>query len=998
VLLGDATHDARTPIDPQPIPEIIGRYRVQALLGMGGTGAVYAAHDPSLDRPVAIKVPRRSRRTIRDDAASERLIREARALAAIIHPNVVQVYDVGSDASISDAEVFGVYIVMEKLEGTTLRAHMATPRPWRQVVDVFVAAGRGLAAAHAQRLLHRDFKPENVMVTTQGLVKVLDFGLARAIEGVDTTSSLASDDQVEAVEPLRDLTQTGLVMGTPRYMAPEQHAGRKVTQASDQYAFCAAMLEALQGRPVFRGGTVAELYAEKRAFRSRRNEPSGDAPAWLVRILERGLSVQPSERWPSMVRLLDEIERGARSGRRRMTGVGVLTFGAVVTTWWLAPNRDDVCGASARASDLWSPAHAEATRHAFERVDASRGAEAARGLSAALETRTLEWAALQEESCAAYRRGELDARTFDRRMRCFRERRAELEAVIEQLGEADEGLIHTMVEIPSGLVAPDRCIDDEALDTPADAPSGPVARRTASEIDESLARATALLAVHRTARALEEIERASVAAARLGHRPTWLRVAVKHAEALVAFGRFDDAVELIEPVLFECEANGYDHLALEAMHPLLFALVELGRHEDAIERFPQASALADRAQVSKTRRARLLGLQGSVLSASGRLHEARPLFEQAIEIMAEAVGDREPEVQSLLNNYGNLLEKLGEVDAAIAIHHRVLGLRERERGDDHPSLLSPVTNLGAAYLAASRYEEALAAFERARVLSLAHYGPENVKSHHAFIGMGVALKKMGRYEEAIEQYERALAIIESSLGAEHPTAAMLVANIGNAKKWLGRLDEALELHQRALGIRERSLGPDHKDLAMSHHDIANILREQGRLADARLHLEEARRIVEKVFGPDHFEVGTTELLLGLLARDEGDQDAAASHFERSLELRRRARGSEHVSLADPSCHLGTLLRERDLELAAERLERCARLRESASVAPALVGAARLELAKTQWALGHHDDALASAARAISAFEQAVPPDDRLEETKAWLAERARRPSRVRSPR
>jgi eukaryotic-like serine/threonine-protein kinase len=957
---------------------------------MGGTGAVLAAYDPRLDRPVAIKVPRRNRRTVRDDTARARLIREAQALAAVVHPNVVEVYDVGSDDDISDDEVLGVYIVMEKLEGMTLRAWMAQPRPWREVVEVFVAAGRGLVAAHDQRLLHRDFKPENVMVTTDGRVKVLDFGLARAVEGAASTPTFASSQHLDEHfdEPASSvgLTETGIVMGTPRYMAPEQHAGRKATPASDQYAFCSAMLEALRRRPVFEGRNLAELRAAKLAFRSRRGQPSDDFPPWLRELLERGLCVDPTDRWPSMVRLLDAIERGARSRRRAMTGIAGVFFCGLAALWWLAPTNERLCGDAKNPSDLWNEERTHRIRSAFVSADATLGPEAARELSEALETRAHAWATLQDESCAAYRSAKLDGRAFDRRMLCFRARRAEIDALVEQLAAADDRVVHGAAEIPSRLGSPEACVDDEALAARMETPSEPAAQQAVAEIEETLARAHALLAVRRTTSALDELETASRRAASIDHRPTMLRVAIKRGEAFVMAGLMKEAVELVEPVLFECESHGYDRLAFEAILPLLFALVELGRADDAIERFPRALALADRAQASPEKRARLKGTQAAVLAGAGRMQEARPLFEQAIEELSEIVGEHAPEVQALLNNYGSLLEKLGEVDAAIEIHGRLLGQRERERGENHPSLLAPLTNLGAAHLAAAQYDEAIAAFERAIALSLAHYGPDDVKSHHAFVGMGVVLKKMGRYEEAIEHYERALEIVEGALGPDHPNAAMLLANIGNARKRMGETEAALELHRRALDMRERSLGPDHKDLAMSHQDISSLMRELGRLRDARLHLEHARRINEKTFGPEHVELSTNELLLGLLEHEEGNIATASKHFERALELREHHHGSEHVMLADPLYQLGVLLHEQgQLERAAEHLGRAARLRELASVAPALIGAARFELAKTQWALGNHEDARKSTRRAIVAFADATPTDDRLEEATAWLA-------------
>lgn len=290
----------------------VGRFMVLSRIGAGGMGVVFAAYDPRLDRKVALKLLRSAGDGADSTAASQmRLMREAQAIAQLSHPNVIAVYDVGTYQS-------EVYIAMEFVEGETLTSWLRRwERPWRDILDKFRDAGSALAKAHGGGLAHRDFKPDNVLVGHDERVRVMDFGLARSLlfdaasgptgpAHLDGLSGSARNTTMpgSAANILdHPLTKTGALVGTPRYMAPEQLAGRETDARSDQFSFCVALYEALYRQHPFEGET-AQLLVKDPATRPRTAPSGSNAPEWLHRALLRGLSADTKDRFPSMDALL----------------------------------------------------------------------------------------------------------------------------------------------------------------------------------------------------------------------------------------------------------------------------------------------------------------------------------------------------------------------------------------------------------------------------------------------------------------------------------------------------------------------------------------------------------------------------------------------------------------------------------------------------------------------------------------------------------------------
>jgi serine/threonine protein kinase len=293
----------------------LGRYEVVRTLGVGGMGVVYEAHDPHLHRRVALKVMRADH-TLSDDAQA-RALREARAMAQVSHPNVVTVHDVG----VVERQIF---IAMEYVDGSTLKAFMRAQAPWRDVLDRLLQAGDGLAAAHDAGLVHRDFKPDNVLLGKDGRVRVTDFGLARLASAPDDAPRFHRKRE----DVLTTLTRTNLFVGTPAYMAPEQFAGKIADPRSDQFSFCVVLYEAIHGVRPFKGSSLRELTANALTAELSAPPLRRDEPTRLRAALLKGLERDPAKRHANMRDLLVAIRTSLAERRARRPLWGYVVAGA----------------------------------------------------------------------------------------------------------------------------------------------------------------------------------------------------------------------------------------------------------------------------------------------------------------------------------------------------------------------------------------------------------------------------------------------------------------------------------------------------------------------------------------------------------------------------------------------------------------------------------------------------------------------------------------------
>jgi len=444
--------------DEEPTERRIGRYRVIGTLGRGGMGTVLEAVDDALERRVALKllhhdVPARDR---------GRLLREARALARLSHPNVVQVHDVGESPL--------PFIAMKLVRGKTLAEWQRARPPWRACVRAYLQAGRGLAAAHAKRLVHRDFKPSNCLIDDEGRVRVMDFGLARAL---DLGAPSDHHDQTPRPHAWPDarscdstLTDEGTVLGTLAYMSLEQLRGEEADARSDQFGFCVALWEALHGERPFAGSTPAAL--ERALLREQvRAPPRGRrVPLALRRVLRRGLAADPARRWPTMDELLAALEqlmRPRRYGRLTLaTVLGILCI-AGAGVWHELAMAQACSGMEDQLLGVWDPNRRKALGEALLGSPLPHARAAWEAVEPRLAAYAEAWVYASHAVCEAQVREQQPQSVVALRSACLHQRKVALREAVDVLASAEPPTVERAVGLVSQLPRLERCSDVPAL-------------------------------------------------------------------------------------------------------------------------------------------------------------------------------------------------------------------------------------------------------------------------------------------------------------------------------------------------------------------------------------------------------------------------------------------------------------------------------------------------------------------------------------------------------
>ena len=617
-------------------PTTIGRYAVLRRVGSGATGVVYAAYDEELDRRVAIKLMRD--RGARVSGAAARLRREAQALARISHPNVIGVHEVGEHRA-SDVEQ--VFIAMEFVRGQTLRRWCsAAGRTHREVIDVLLQAARGLAAVHDAGLVHRDVKPENVMIGDDGRVRLMDFGLARG----DPHEQPRTSPNVELGPAAVQITRSGAIAGTPAYMAPEQWSGGDVGTAADQFAFCVMAWEALYGARPFEDATVDTLAKTVREGPKQRGPGGTTVPARVRRILERGLAAAPADRWSSMGALLEALARVQRqAGRMRL--IVLASVVALVVVGIAGAHRIDVMRRTAACEEAgsrdvaaWDDENRTAVRVSLSSTGVPYAADTADRVIPWLDERASALERGRTEACLdADVRGTWDAETFDRSSWCLDDQRSELEAIVHELAHADAQTVQHAVTAVAALPDPAWCRDVDRLSRlPAPPPED---RDDVNAIRRELARAGALERAGRYATALEVVDPALARARESSWTPLVAAALARRAALLHRLADYADAEATGREAYLEAARVGAWDIAAEVASELVAVVgAGLSRVDEGLFWGRHAEiALAHAGDPQQLAEARRLAAVATVFNGVARHEEARVASERALEINRAAL-------------------------------------------------------------------------------------------------------------------------------------------------------------------------------------------------------------------------------------------------------------------------------------------------------------------------------------------------------------------------
>ena len=607
----------------------VGRYRVLECIGRGGMGVVYGAYDPELDRRIALKLLRG--RAARDGERNARLLREAQAMARLSHPNVITVHDVGTHVlEGGDPGKPLVYVAMEFVNGTTLGNWVrARRRSWPELRGVCVAAGRGLEAAHAAGLVHRDFKPDNVLVGDDGRVRVTDFGLARFFE-TTTSEELTAGPQLGSGVVS---TRTGTVMGTPAYMAPEQHRGGRVGPASDQFSFCVTVFEAAYGVRPFAGRTVAEIAMNVDSGEVRRANPRTELPRRAHAALVRGLAADPERRFVDMTALLAELDDDRRRTMRRASivalplGIGLAAWAALAP----APPRTIAFCRDDDALDLaWSGEQRRAVHAALAGTGLVYADATADGVAARLDAWVNGWSAQRHEVCERHDAvaGDPEVGTV-LRVQCLRRGRAAFEAAVEVLASADPDAVRQALLTTESLVPPASCANAELGEPP---PEPPLEQIEAVEaVRARTARIETLLWGAQFAAADAELVLARTEADAIGFAPLVAEVTLFEGRALLQRGEVEAGTKRVEDAAWTAVEARDRHIAVRSFTALAYAQGVQRQSIDAARQAVRAARAELRALGGGTwLEANLLLNEGAAEFTASNFAAARTAFEAAV--------------------------------------------------------------------------------------------------------------------------------------------------------------------------------------------------------------------------------------------------------------------------------------------------------------------------------------------------------------------------------
>jgi len=799
--------------------ERVGRYTVLERLGEGGMGTVWAAFDPTLDRKVALKFLHGTSADAHPAAtpagAKDPLLREAQALAKLSHPNVVAVHEV-------DTHRGRVFMALELVQGKTLKKWLVEKRHWREVLRALIEAGRGLAAAHAAGIVHRDMKPANILVGDDGRVRISDFGLARP-EGLRKPDSVATP--VATPAPGEDGPATGSdaggggeFAGTPGYMAPEQQRRLAADARSDQFSFCVTAYEALCGVKPFPflaflgdgSGTDSTTATQPTpsppvdhpAPGFRPPAPGFHPPQRILRVLGKGLSQDPVHRYASMNALLDALERQARPVRPAFIAAGAAIALAAVPILTIRAGREACAGGPELVGRAWGPDHRDRLATAFASAGAP-GKEALGRAAELLDGRAATWAGAYRDACEATRvqRGQSEA-VMDLRLGCLETRRQELAALVRLLEGADAALASRAPDAVHALPGVEQCANVVALSMPLPPPSDPAVRQQIARLTERQAAVTAQIAAGRFKPALDMLEPLIAEADKLQYAPLQAQLWLTRGRLLNPLGRVDEAIDSLTRAITSAERGRDDLQRARACAHLGYSLGYYKERSDDAYRWIELAVATYQRSPSPEDEGDALNLWIAVLIGDGRMRAALGVLERLEKLVALNLPPDHTLAYRTKVKRVMLLNALERYPEAVAVAREAVALGIKQRGPRHPIVAGARLALAEVLIGEGKAAEARAELDEAEPI------------FRATMPDSVSMMELQRDRAHIEDMEghtaAALALASETLeamrkrdGDQHSSVVDLMGFIGDAQRRLGRTAEATRTLEDALWIGSR---------------------------------------------------------------------------------------------------------------------------------------------------------------------------------------------------
>ena len=763
------TPSGRRDEDADGEPRRIARYRIERQLGEGGMGTVYIAYDPQLDRRVALKLVHPELATA---GGLERLVREGRALAKLAHPNIVGVHDAGTDGD-------RVYIAMELVDGQNVASWLAAkPRTWREILDVFVAAARGLAAAHRAGIVHRDVKPENVLIDHDGHVKVADFGLA-----LDAPS--ISDPAKAPVDPTSRLTHPGAVVGTPAFMSPEQWtAGADVGPATDQFSLCAALRVVIDETP---------------------------RPRWIDQVIQRGVQDRPEARFPSMAALADALDPARR--RRRMQTLalaialpvvagGTVTF-ALLHRTPVDPFTQQCYAAADQGAALWSPADQQAVSSALQATQVPWQHEVWTRLDRDLGEYLERLGAAEGALCGANPHTPEARAAAQLGLDCLAAHRGEAARYIAGFRAITPQLARNGLLFRTGLASPEECSNLELLDAERAANAKPDAAKRATDVRLAMREARAAAAAGKIAEAMTSAKHAVELA-----RPMADGLVI---DALMLLGQVSYTSSAAAEAAFRDAATTSEMLHVdEARATALVYLVQTvarvaGREKEAISLEPLVTAAINRGDRAHQLAPMVHQALGVANLRLGNFVVAVRELQASLDLVRARTYAHDPKRIAYFAPLADALEHAGRPAEAVALMNESVQLASDAYGPADVETGRQLALRAARHAGNRDCTAALADVEAARALltALPPYAPERFQMTRAHADCLLRAKDYDGAMRELQALEAAFVSADRSTSVER---AILLGDMADTQRAADNVAAAGELYTRSADLLEALSG------------------------------------------------------------------------------------------------------------------------------------------------------------------------------------------------